>query len=60
MLCFYKMSGSYMVNVYVWSLFIIVENDVIVCLVFMEFNLQDLGVCIFFFKEMDKRSSFLN
>lgn len=49
MLCFYKMSGSYMVNVYVWSLFIIVENDVIVCLVFMEFNLQDLGVCMFFF-----------
>lgn len=47
-----------MVNVYVWSLFIIVENDVIVCLVFMEFNLQDLGVCIFF-KEMDKRSSVL-
>lgn len=59
MLCFYKKSGSYMVNVFVWSLFIIVENDVIVCLVFMEFNLQDLGVCIFF-KEMNKRRSFLN
>lgn len=49
-----------MANAYVWSLPTIAENDATACSVSMELNSQDSGVCIFFFKEMDKRSSLLN
>lgn len=49
-----------MANAYVWSLPTIAENDATACSVSMELNSKDSGVCIFFFKEMDKRSSLLN
>lgn len=49
-----------MANAFVWSLPTIAENDATACSVSMELNSKDSGVCIFFFKEMDKRSSLLN
>lgn len=49
-----------MANAYVWSLPTIAENDATACSVSMELNSQDSGVCMFFFKDIDKRSSLLN